>query len=107
MTHPDEPTSDGYSLVMPFVACASKGGSYDDNAYAAGYEAGQLDALLSSNNPNISHSLHVVIHSGNRQQADLIAMRHGYTTTVETPVDPALSDWLHATFTKNSAQVQP
>ncbi len=33
-----------YDLVMPFVACVSKGGAYDDQAFVAGWECGALDA---------------------------------------------------------------
>lgn len=36
----------GYGLVMPFVSVASKGGPYDDDAYAAGWAMGALDAKL-------------------------------------------------------------
>lgn len=77
-----------YGLVMPFVAVRSKGGPWDDEAYCAGYEMGRLDATL-------ERDLHVepmTILADNREQADLIAMRHGYVAEV------SLSDvegWAH------------
>lgn len=88
----DEPE---YGLGMPFVACRSKGGPYDDDAYAAGFEAGMLYILLAAAGPdNMPH----LIHRANREQVDLIAMRHGYVTSFEDAGD----DWLSVTFTRGA-----
>ena len=48
-------------------------------AYVAGFEMGQLDAVLEVGRPD-GHEQH--IHAENAAQADLIAMRHGYSVTV-------------------------
>jgi hypothetical protein len=65
----------GYELVMPFQPVISNGGPYDDDAYVAGYEMGRLDAMLAAAKfPDEGQP----IHGDNREQADLIAMRHGY-----------------------------
>jgi hypothetical protein len=64
----------GYELVMPFLPVQSKGGPHDDAAYVAGYEMGLLDAQLG----NSEYDQGRAIHGENREQADLIAMRHGY-----------------------------
>ncbi len=78
-----------YGLVMPFVAVHSKGGPYDDEAYCAGYEMGQLDELLAA--ASLRQALGDVllldepmtIRAANREQADLIAMRHGYVAETQ------------------------
>jgi hypothetical protein len=66
-------------FVMPFVACASAGGRYDDDAYVAGYECGRVDALLGQG----PRSASAVVHEGNLEQLDLIAMNHGYIIVKE------------------------
>jgi hypothetical protein len=82
-----------HELVMPFVAVASKGGPYDDGAYCAGYEMGQLDTLLERGPRG---RLERTIRSANAAQADLIAMQHGYVCTAQpAPEDP---DWTLAVF---------
>lgn len=65
----------GYDLVMPFLPVQSNGGPHDDAAYVAGYEMGLLDAQLGRTEFDQGRA----IHGENREQADLIAMRHGYT----------------------------
>lgn len=68
-----------YDLVMPFVCVKSKGGPYEDGAFAAGYQAGLLDAAASRGDeliiPFITYS-HMVV------QFDLIAMRNGYRLNI-------------------------
>jgi hypothetical protein len=81
-----------YEPVMPFVAVASNGGPYDDQAYTAGYEMGVLDEALKWQPP--THS--VTIRTDNAGQADLLAMRHGYRCTT-TPSEDA-QEWTFATF---------
>ena len=91
----DESNEAEYGLVMPFVAVASKGGPHDDDAYVAGYEAGQLDealnvlALFGAVGP-----IRRTLHDTNQGQADLIAMRHGYSVTFTEAGD----GWVQATF---------
>ncbi|WP_136246209.1 hypothetical protein [Mycobacterium intracellulare] len=63
-----------YDLVMPFLPVQSKGGPYDDAAFVAGYEMGLLDAQLAGSSFDQGRAIHVA----NRDQADLLAMRHGY-----------------------------
>lgn len=75
MSEADEGDAE-YGLVMPFVSVASKGGPFDDVAFAAGYEMGLLDELLAN-----SYTFGLVARTlrvENQEQADLIAMRHGW-----------------------------
>jgi hypothetical protein len=77
----DNPEGQGsYGMVMPFVTVASKGGPHDDESYAAGFEMGGLDATLKALAPFTALvRMPVTIRSVNREQADLIAMKHGFT----------------------------
>lgn len=77
-----------WSLEIPFVTTASKGGPHDDASYTAGWEMGTLHAALEDN-----HSLAVerVIHSSNAAQARLIATYHGYIAHIEATGVPGWS----------------
>lgn len=85
-----------YDLVMPFLAVRSKGGPYDDEAYVAGYEMGQLDALLESHHHPINTR---AVQTANLAQVDLLAMQYGYTIR-STPYqdDP---EWTTVEFIKD------
>ncbi|KRQ20069.1 MULTISPECIES: hypothetical protein [Mycobacteroides] len=84
----------GYGMVMPFVACQSNGGEYEDNAYVAGYEAGILEGQLygwskpSEDRPSPGLPTQWrYIHEGNVNQIDLIAMKHGWRVEHRDAVD--------------------
>lgn len=84
-----------YGIMMPFVVCKSEGGPYDDDSFTAGYECGLLDHLL-SHGP-ISYQCYIRV--GNVPQADLIAMRHGFTMSSE-PWEDCPEEWSLAKFHK-------
>ena len=97
MTDEPEQQPAEYGLVMPFVAVASKGGPFDDRAYCAGWEMGRLDALLEHAAPPV-HEQPVL--TDNAQQADLVAMKHGYRAEFRVPEDADPDDtwrWMVAT----------
>lgn len=81
------------SLVLPFLPVHSRGGPYDDEAYAAGWELGMLDTRLAQGGHD---QVVATILSANAEQADLLGMRHGYLTVV-TPTD--VEGWHLAVFT--------
>jgi len=75
-----EVTEEGeYSLVMPFVACVSKGGPYDDDAFVAGYQAALLSGQLKMGSAIGAKHFETVAYSGLSEQLDLIAMQWGYS----------------------------
>ena len=63
-------------VVVPLVVTSTTGGPFDERAYRAGWEAGQLDATLEAGKPE---SARFVVRRGNQPQVDLICMKHGYT----------------------------
>jgi hypothetical protein len=73
----------GYEPALPLVTLASRGGPHDDDAYTAGWEMGALDAELTHRTPFLLEQL---IRTVNREQADLIGMKHGYLVDI-IPVD--------------------
>lgn len=102
---PDEADDpEGYSLVMPFVVVASRGGPFDDQAYAAGWEMGaievrlQMACLLGLGLP------HVTVLRSNLPQIELLAMKHGLLITEnEWPdyVDAIVTDtWAFLSFSQ-------
>lgn len=83
------------SLVMPFLPVESKGGPFPDDAYVCGYEAGRLDALMESAAAAMENLDDIVLHEENAEQADLLAMRHGFRAAIMPPRD----GWVLASFT--------
>jgi hypothetical protein len=70
------------------------GGSYDDGVFASGWRLDELAATLAR--PGIS-ALADAIRPHERARADLIAMAHGYTMTLDAVTD---AGWLLVTFTR-------
>jgi hypothetical protein len=92
-----EPEDVDYGMVLPFVVVASKGGPFDDDAYVAGFEAGQMFESLSHirmHSPDIYMKLAMPVHAANRDQLDLIAMHYGLTAKFTEVAD----DWLALTL---------
>src|SRR5438128_6149503 len=89
--HRDE---EWFGLVMPFVSVTSKGGSFDDESFVAGYECGLLGKKLEMKPATVKRIM-TTVHTGNVAQLDLLAMKHGWQmTTEETEVD----DWTYVEF---------
>ena len=96
---------DEYGLLMPFIATKSNGGTYDDDAYVAGWEMGALEARLSAAGHFHLPPPAAMIHRENVAQADLLAMRHGMVMSeVEMQLDDidnadeVRAEWAHVDF---------
>lgn len=89
-----EPEPEGeYSLLMPFITVVSNGGPHDDESYTAGYAMGLLDVYLRIGKVEDG----VPVRQDSIAQADLLAMRYGYSMTIEPDT---WSGWCWATFTR-------
>lgn len=87
-----------FSLVMPFVVTQSHGGPFDDDAYCAGWEMGALDVELRL----VRGRRHAVtIRRDNLAQADLIAMKAGWSVTEESEPEDSV-EWAQVTFARVS-----
>lgn len=78
-----------YELLMPFVTVTSVGGPHDDAAYTAGFEMGRYDATLAT---SMDGDRIDTIRTENVPQADLIAMRYGFTVKWVREVAEGWSD---------------
>lgn len=88
----DQPENDGYELVLPFIATQSHGGPYEDQAFVAGYQAGQIDRSLAAGAAVGAQRFTFIVYSDLATQLDLIGMRHGYNAvTVPSDGVPELS----------------
>jgi hypothetical protein len=87
---------DGHDLVMPFVACVSNGGPFDDDAFTAGYQAGLLDKALEVLAAAGASELPATVFTPLLPQLDLVAMRHGFQLTAVPAEDTGT--WSFVTF---------
>lgn len=92
-----EPTPESeYTAVMPFVLCKTNGGPYDDSAFVAGATCGALNEELRVLALSRAIPRERYINAAYLPQVDLIAMRHGYTTSLGDLDKP--SGWQVVTF---------
>lgn len=87
-----------YAMLMPLVACASQGGSFDDVAYCAGWEMGSLFQILSM---SAVRAMAMSIRADNQKQADLIAMNAGFVMYVHGTRD----GWAAVEFTRGDDEL--
>jgi hypothetical protein len=95
LTEPEQEPVE-YGLVMPFVACRSHGGEYDDIAFTAGYEAAWCAFTLAVVQ-KVAGSFERWVSPALVPQLDLIAMDHGYKTTTE-PWDEHPDEYVRIRF---------
>lgn len=92
--------TDGPRMVMPFVACESTGGPYDDLAFCAGYSCGMVDVMLSTGTFVLYRD---TVRADVVSQLDLIAMRHGYLMACGDNSD----GWVQVVFTRQAVNDAP
>lgn len=85
----DDDNADHHELVMPFVVCQSKNGPYEDHAFVAGYQCGELSQQMAHGETPIF----VTRYRALIPQFDLISMRYGYTMDVDEEYEDEL--WAH------------
>jgi hypothetical protein len=67
------------SLVLPFVACRSRGGPFDDDSFTAGFQCGEIDrALAVAGLVGAQQVRFPTVYASLLPQLDLVAMRHLY-----------------------------
>jgi hypothetical protein len=86
---------DGFGLVYPFVVCQSKGGPYDDSAFVAGCQFGQVAAEAKQIPKGQSRAWYV--YPEIVAQLDLLAMHEGLHLTSE-PWDEHPEEWALVTL---------
>lgn len=96
MTDMSDEQEPEYGLVMPFVNVASKGGPYDDLAYAAGWAMGALDTELGQWRPV---TVSKTIRTDDVAQADLVAMKNGYKAKI---TESEVEGWSYVELTREA-----
>jgi hypothetical protein len=93
----DQPETEGYALAVPFVVCASQGGPFDDDAFVAGFQAGEIDKTLTVAAAAGANRATFTVRTTLVRQAELLAMNRGFPamTTVECDETP---EWTLMTF---------
>lgn len=86
------------SLVVPFVACLSQGGPYEDKAFAAGFQAGEIHRALCIAAPARAVQVRFpMVRSDLLPQLDLLAMHAGFVIVAKT-IDAHFPEWADVTF---------
>lgn len=93
----DQPEAEGYELVMPFVACASAGGPFDDEAFVAGYQAGQVDQALAAAKVANASEVAFCVSSKLARQLELIGMKNDFPV-MRVELSDETPDWANFTF---------
>jgi hypothetical protein len=92
-------TDADYELFMPFIVVESQGGPFPDEAFVVGYELGLLDQelqTLANVGPTRGTPAGRYVHTTGLPQADLVAMRNGYT--IDTSEGQSDSTWTWIEF---------
>jgi len=95
---PAEGTVD-WEPLLPFVVVTSKDGPYDDQAYAAGWEAAQIwNTVFSLQHVRGTALLNQCVRTANLPQIDLIAMQFGWK--MKSQLSEASDEWSLVVFTR-------
>lgn len=94
----DQPEEIRYDLLFPFIVCQSQGGPYEDDAFVAGYQAGQIDKALAAVSAGDGTQAKFTVRSMLVPQLELIAMNRGFPVMVAEPWDEHPEDWTFVTF---------
>lgn len=104
MTDPlDQPEPEGYGLLYPFICVTSQGGPYDDAAFTAGMQVGQIDRALTLALAAGADRFRATVRTDLVKQLELVGMARGFPVVIaeevtETEEHPAMPEWTYITF---------
>ncbi len=99
----DRPEEDGYSLAVPFIACNSQGGPYDDNAFVAGFQCGEIDRALKAIEAAGGNSAEFTVYTPLVKQVELLGMNRGFPVMTADTFDDT-PEWTHVRFSASKEQ---
>lgn len=99
----DLPEHDGMDLAVPFVACTSQDGPYDDGAFVAGFQAGDIDRALTAAAASAATHVQFTAYATLGRQLELIGMHRGFPT-VRTEVWDETPEWVRYTFVREGCE---
>lgn len=82
-----DPEDDDDGIFVPFVAIASNGGPFDDDAFHAGHEMGRLERDLYHASVTGHRPAARWIRASLRHQADLVSMALNFVMVCREPGD--------------------
>lgn len=98
-----------FEPVVPFKVCQSGGGPYEDEAFVAGYQTGEIDTKLAmAASVGIPEVKLPIVRRALLPQLELHGMRYGYTTMTVPDPDlsvPGTDVWCEVTFTLGGGPV--
>lgn len=94
----DQPGEEGLELVVPFVICQSAGGEFDDDAFVAGFQCGDIDRALAVAAAACAETVRFpMVRTALLKQLDLIAMNRGFPVMRFESTDE-YPDWADVRF---------
>lgn len=85
------------ALTVPFTACVSNGGPYDDEAFAAGFDCGAMHTEMLLLRTIGATPAARLVKPGVLDQLDLLAMHNRYT--IKRGETDEASGWVWVSFT--------
>jgi hypothetical protein len=100
--HLDQPEDDGLHLAVPFIVCQSAGGPYEDDAFCAGFQAGEIDRALDMGAAVRAETITFpMARSALLKQLELIGMNRGYPV-MTADVSEEWPQWCTVTFARSA-----
>jgi len=96
---PEEPT---WGLVVPFTACTSKGGPYEDQAFVAGFQCGEIDKALTVIAAAGGERATFTVRTPLVPQLELLAMNRGFPVMAAIVVED-YPEWTVVGFATSNA----
>lgn len=76
--------NDSQDLALPLITTAAEGGPHHDDSYVAGWEMGELHAVLRELRPS---EVERQVRTESLPMVDLLAMQYGYTMRAARDLD--------------------
>lgn len=93
----DQPEDDGFELAVPFIVCQSQGGPYEDEAFVAGFQAGEVDRALVTAAAAGATEVKATVLSTLVRQLELVGMHRGFPV-MRSEVSDEVPEWSLVTF---------
>lgn len=98
----DQPEQDTYGLVVPFIVCQTAGGPFEDEAFVAGFQCGEIDkALAVAAVANASTVTFPTVRTALAKQVELLAMNRGFPVMTVTESEE-YPEWCSVTFERGA-----
>lgn len=101
----DQPEDDTLSLAVPFTACASAGGPYDDKAFVSGFDCGAMHTEMRLLRTIGATPPARWVKAPILDQLDLLAMDSGYT--IKRGEASEASGWVWVSFAAPTCEHDP